>query len=125
MRPSKRAVRGVSVVDATSLILAVPGVSEGRSYGFPAFKLGDKFLARFRDDDTVLVLKLGSFPDRDFLMARDPETFFATDHYRDHPTVLIRLASMDPTALRDVLSDAAQRIAAKPSGRKRPHRRRD
>lgn len=120
MLRNSRSARGVSLADATSLILSMPGVSAGRSYGFPAFKLADEFFARFRDDDTVLVVKLGSFPDRDFLMASDRETFFTTDHYRDHPTILIRLARVDKRVLRDILVDAAQRIAAKPGRRKRP-----
>lgn len=124
MTPKKRASRGVTVADATALIRAMPGVSAGRSYGLPAFKLGEEFLARFRDDDTVLVVKLGSFPDRDYLMESEPGTFFTTDHYRDHPTVLIRLASVDNTVLRDILEDAAQRITANVSRRKPPRGKR-
>ena len=93
------------------LILALPGVEEGTSYGMPSFKLAGKFFARLRDDDTVLALHLRSADDRDHLLAHDPDAFFLTDHYRDYPTVLIRLAAVPRGVLEEVLMDAWRRGA--------------
>src|SRR5438874_8059958 len=86
--------RGVRLQDARRLLLRLPHVSEGRSYGMPSFLLNGRFLARFRDDDTVLVLQLGTIAERDVLMQVDPGAFFFTEHYRNYPAVLIRLAEV-------------------------------
>ena len=66
-------------------MLGLPDVSEGRSYGMPSFLLHGRFLARFRDDDTVLVLQLATINERDVLMDLDARAFFFTEHYRDYP----------------------------------------
>src|SRR5438094_668220 len=86
--------RGVRVVEARRLLLKLPNVTEGRSYGMPSFLLNGRFLARFRDDDTVLVLQLATISERDVLMELDPHAFFFTEHYRNYPAVLVRLAEV-------------------------------
>src|SRR6266550_1092643 len=63
--PNKRRRRGVRVVEARRLLLGLPNVTEGRSYGMPSFLLNGRFLARFRDNDTVLVLQLATISERD------------------------------------------------------------
>jgi len=57
----------VRVVEARRLLLKLSNVTEGRSYGMPSFLLNGRFLARFRDDDTVLVLQLATISERDVL----------------------------------------------------------
>lgn len=112
----------MSLAAARKLILALPGVSEGRSYGMPSFLLAGRFFARFRDADTVLVLQLGTITDRDVLMQLHPGAFFFTDHYRDYPAVLIRLAEIPRGMLADVLKVAWEDVSAKrtaPAGRQR------
>lgn len=84
------------------LLLALPGVKEGVSYGTPGFKVKGKFLARMWEDGEVLVVKCG-LDERDFRMQAKPETFFTTDHYRGYPTVLVHLSTVTPTELREVL----------------------
>ena len=103
---SSRSSRGVSAAVARRLILSLPGVQEGRSYGFPAFKVAGKFFARFRDDDSVLVVNLSAIADREVLMQLDPEAFYFTEHYRNYPTVLVRLAEIGRSLLAEVLEDA-------------------
>ena len=98
---------------ARRLLLALPGVEAGRSYGMPSFKLNGRFLARLRDDDTVLVLQIASIAERDVLMQIDDRAFFFTDHYRDYPAVLIRLADVMPELLATVLRDAHDAASAK------------
>jgi hypothetical protein len=111
--------RGVSVQQARRLLLRLPNVVAGRSYGMPAFLLNGRFLARFRDDDTVLVLALATIDDRDFLMQLDPRAFFFTEHYRDYPAVLVRLAEVPPPLLTSVVQDAWRHAAARPPPRPR------
>ena len=94
------------------LALALPEVEEGTTYGTPAFRVRGKFLARLREDGESVVLKVG-FEVRDFLMEANPKVFFNTDHYRGYPSVLVRLATVDPDELREALEDAWRFCAPK------------
>ena len=118
-RVRKTPSRGVSVPDARRLLLRLPNVSEGRSYGMPSFLLDGRFFARFRDNDTVLVLQLGTIGDRDALMQLDPTSFFFTEHYRHYPAVLIRLAEVPRSLFADVVTEARRQVAALRAARPR------
>src|SRR6266496_1785104 len=111
--------RGVRGVEARRLLLKLPNVTEGRSYGMPSFRLNGRFLARFRDDDTVLVLQLATISERDVLMELDERSFFFTDHYRNYPAVLVHLADVPPSLLGDVIKECWQHVAALPPKRRR------
>lgn len=111
--------RGVTVTAARRLLLQLPGVKEGRSYGMPSFLLNGRFLARFRDDDTVLVLQLATIGERDVLMDLDARAFFFTEHYRNYPAVLVRLAEVPPALLDDVVNEAWEHVSTLPPARKR------
>ncbi|HJT17898.1 MAG TPA: MmcQ/YjbR family DNA-binding protein [Thermoanaerobaculia bacterium] len=107
------------VADIRRMLLELPDVVEGRSYGMPSFLVHGNFLARFRDDDTVLALRIASIDDRDVLMQLDPDAFFFTDHYKDYPAVLIRLADVPEKLLRDVLKAAHKHVASQKPKRKK------
>ena len=109
--PAPKASR-ITAETARRLLLALPGVEEGPCYGTPGFRVRGKFLARLRDEETVLVVKCGD-DERDYRMQSDPATFFTTDHYRGYPTVLVRLTSVDPADLQDLLEEAWRRSAPK------------
>jgi hypothetical protein len=102
----------VRLADARRLLLGLPGVARGRSYGMPSFLLHGRFFARFRDDDTVLVLQLGTIAEREVLMDLDPQAFFFTEHYRNYPAVLIRLADVPKALLADVVKEAWREVSA-------------
>ncbi|MGE0160683.1 MAG: MmcQ/YjbR family DNA-binding protein [Gemmatimonadales bacterium] len=109
-RKTSRRRRPVTAETARRLLLALPGVEEGPCYGTAGFRVRKKFIARLRDDDTVLVVKCG-FDERDFRLRVDPGAFFTTDHYRGYPTVLVRLDRVDETELTSLL-EHAWRLAA-------------
>jgi hypothetical protein len=88
----------------------------------PSFLLDGRFFARFRDDDTVLVLQLGTMAEREVLMQLDPRAFFFTEHYRNYPAVLIRLAEVPRSLLVDVVMEARRQVAAPRAGRSRAKR---
>jgi hypothetical protein len=115
--------RGVRLTDARRLILRLPNVGEGRSYGLPSFLLNGRFLARFRDGDTVLVLQLATIDDRDFLMQLDPRAFFFTEHYRNYPAVLVRLSEVPRQLFVSVLKDSWRHVSTLSPPRPRPKRR--
>jgi hypothetical protein len=106
-------------VEARRLLLRLPNVVKGRSYGMPSFLLHGRFLARFRDDDTVLVLQLATIDEREVLMELDSQAFFFTDHYRNYPAVLIRLAEVVPALFGDVVTEAWRHVNALPPARPR------
>jgi hypothetical protein len=117
--------RGVRLEDARRQLLKLPSVAEGTSYGMPSFLLNGRFLARFRDDDTVMVLQLATISDREVLMQMDPRAFFFTDHYRNYPAVLIRLAEVPKPLFADVVTEAWRHVSSLPPPRrwrKRPAR---
>ncbi len=115
----KARLRGVRVLEARRLLLGLANVAEGRSYGMPSFLLNGRFLARFRDDDTVHVLQLAAISERNILIELDPRAFFFTDHYRNYLAVLIRLAEVPRPLLIDVVTEAWRHVAALPPARPR------
>ena len=90
----------------------LPEVEEGTSYGTPALRVKGRFFARLREDGETLVVKINLF-ERQYLMDADPEVFFITDHYRDYPSVLVRLPLVQPAQLAERLEDAWRIVAPK------------
>src|SRR5213596_3019926 len=93
----KARTRGVRVVEARRLLLKLPNVTEGRSYGMP----------------------LATISERDVLMELDPHAFFFTEHYRNYPAVLVRLAEVARPLLIDVVTEAWRHVASLPPPRPR------
>jgi len=91
--------------EVEAMILALPGVERATSYGEPSFKVAGKFLTWLRPKlDDSIVVHLDSLDERELLIEMDPATFHFTDHYRDHPMVLARIATVDPQWLRVMLA---------------------
>lgn len=97
----------LTIADAGVIAAALPGVVEGTSYGTRGWKVGKKFLMREKERmDHVLVVKLANVDEQDFMIARDPEVFFITDHYRGWPAVLVRLDRIDRKSLTALIEQA-------------------
>jgi hypothetical protein len=95
-----------------SLARALPKAEEGTSYGTPAFKVGGKLFVRLHQDGESLVVKIDP-GERAIWMKAEPETFYITDHYLNYPWILVRMASVDPDDLRDLLEEAWRLTAPK------------
>ena len=69
-------------------------LTELKSIGVPslALKVRKKLLVRLREDGDSLVMPGVPQDERDMLVESQPKVFYFTDHYRDYPTVLIRLS---------------------------------
>ena len=65
------------------------------------------------DGGRVLVVYDVSPDEREALVAQEPEAFFFTDHFRDYPAVLVRLAETTPDRLRPYLERSWRRRAPK------------
>ena len=107
------------------IALAFPDVREGSSWGAPSLKVRGKFLAcpamHSSAEPNTLVLSL-NFDLRAELLAREPDIYYLTDHYVNHPTVLVRLPRITRSALTKLLRTACQLApAAQPKPSKGHH----
>ena len=102
--------RGEALV--RELALALPGVVEGTSYGTAAFRVRKKLFARMGKGGEWLVLKT-DFDEREILMEAAPGTYFITDHYLNHPMLLVRLSAVETAELEEILEQSWRRMAPK------------
>ena len=93
------------------IIMSFPGAEEGVSYGAPAYKVNGKFFTRLRREDQSVVLVGISMDEREMLMEAEPGTFHITPHYKDYPSVLARIESLDPGSFRNFLDRKWRQIA--------------
>jgi hypothetical protein len=98
--------------EVRKIALALPGVTDGTSYGTPALKVSGKLMARVHQDMDCLVLRT-DFMGREILLQSAPDAFFITDHYRDYPWILVRFASVEKRALPDLIERAWRLVASK------------
>lgn len=77
-----------------ALALNFPCVAEAVSWGQPCLKAHGKLWFFWSPSENAPVFKV-SFDERDFLVENVPETFFFTDHYRNHQLVLVRPDRID------------------------------
>ncbi len=103
----------MTVDEMRAIVLGFPEVTEGTSYGSPAFLVNKKFFTRLRKEDASLVLLEVSHDEREMLIEAEPDTFFFTPHYKDYPSVLARIATLHPGSLRNFLDRRFRKIAPK------------
>lgn len=95
------------------ICLSFPGVTEGTSYGRPAFMVNKKFFTRLRAEDQSAVIMDINTDEREMLMEAEPDTFHFTPHYKDYPCVLARIATLHTGSFRVFLERRWRRIAPK------------
>ncbi|QVL31066.1 MmcQ/YjbR family DNA-binding protein [Telmatocola sphagniphila] len=91
--------------DVQELVTGLPEIEEGTSYGTPAFKVKGKLFVRLHQDLDCLVVKIDP-EEREMQMTAQPGIFFITDHYRDYPWMLVKLAGVHREDLKDLLIEA-------------------
>jgi hypothetical protein len=109
------------------LARTIPGVEDATSWGGPSLKVNGRMLACMaihRSAEAGSLIVVMPKEERDALVAEAPDVYYLTPHYEPHATVLVRLAKIDPDALRDLLAGAARQLAAKPKARARKPRAR-
>lgn len=91
---------------AVALGLQWPGVQRGTAYGSPALTVDGLMFAcvpvnRSVEPNTLAVrVSLGA---REDLLTEAPDIYYVTDHYVEHPIVLVRLSRVRREALADLL----------------------
>jgi hypothetical protein len=99
----------MSLKAAQEFGLTLPDVREGVMHGNPALKvLGHLMMcpaihSSAEPDSIVVSIDPGR---RQELLEARPDVFYVTEHYREYPTVLVRLAQMSRKQLQDLLMDA-------------------
>ena len=84
-------------------LLPLPGAKEGLCYGMIAFFAHNKLICNIKHDGITMYLY---HHDRDELISAEPAIYFITDHYKNLPSVLIRLPLIDETKLKELLMNA-------------------
>jgi hypothetical protein len=110
----------VTLDTVRKLALELPGVEESTMFGAPAFKIGGKLIAcvpTHRSAEPGSLVVRVDFDQRAELLAAAPDTYYMKDHYQDYAGVLVRLARVEPDALRDLLRGALRFVTRKPPGR--------
>ncbi|GAA2335686.1 MmcQ/YjbR family DNA-binding protein [Dactylosporangium salmoneum] len=101
--------------DVRRLALALPGVAEIDSEGFD-FRVGNKgFVWSYPERlpgrprvirTDVAVLYVGDEAEKQALLLGEPERFFTTSAYDGMPLVMLRLDTVDPDRLEELVTDA-------------------
>ena len=104
--------------DVRAIALAWPEVHDGTSYGTAALKVRKNLLARIKEDDDSLVMLGVPEGERAMLCESEPRIFYFTDHYRDYPTVLIRLSKARRDDVEPLLRRRWRDLASKAAVRK-------
>jgi hypothetical protein len=91
---------------AKRLTASLDGVEIGTAYGTPALKVNGKMFAVIpnhpqAEPNSLCVLI--DFPERDELIAAEPDTYYLKPHYQNHACVLVRMPRIRDDALQDLL----------------------
>jgi hypothetical protein len=110
-KTSSRA-KGVTFDEVSKLALELPGVARSTSWGTAALKVDGKMFVRLKEDGETIVLKM-DIVSRDLVIKAQPKIFYITDHYRDWPYVLVRMAEIRTPQVRELLEDSWRLVAPK------------
>ena len=99
--------------DVVAAAAAFPETEEGTWFRTPALKVRGKSFCRLKEDGETLVVRVVDLEDKEALLRGDPGTYFTTPHYDGYAYVLVRLARVEPGALRELVEDAWRCTAPK------------
>jgi len=106
--------------------LRMRDVEESTAFGTPALKVRGQLLtcpAINKSAEPGSIVVRIDFDQREELIAADPDTYYLTDHYREYPSVLVRLSQIRPDALQDLLGMAWRFVTTKKASKKTKSRK--
>ena len=122
--PVRRSRQTITFDTVRKIGLSLPGVEESTTYGAPSLKVGGKMFVcpalHSTAEPGTLAVRL-AIPQRDEMIAADPDTYYLTDHYVGYPIILVRLSRVHPDALRDLIAMGWRFVSA--GGKRRVGRR--
>jgi hypothetical protein len=104
---------GASYAALRRKLLGWPGVEEASQYGKPSLKAFGKFLIRLHEDGDSIVLPGITFDEREMLMETQRDVFHITPHYRNFPSILMRLSACDPAHVESMVRRRWRQLAPK------------
>jgi len=113
--------------DVERIVSALPETTEGQAYGTRAWRVRKKLVVWERPlrrsdllalgdaapDGPILGAMVADEMDKDLLIARAPDIYFTTPHFRGYPAILVRLERISVPELETVIEDAWLRQAPK------------
>lgn len=94
----------------------LPEAAEGPQWDKSSFRVGGRSFVIGGDDETVSIIT----NDREALLQSSPEVYESIPHHIGRPWVVVRLARISDTELREILTDAWRIRAPKRLLRSRP-----
>jgi hypothetical protein len=94
------------------LVSSLPQAEERETWGHPTFRVREKMFAALSDDGHLATVK-ATRQEQAALVAADPETFGVPAYVGRHGWVSVRLATVDPEELRELLVEAWRQTAPK------------
>jgi hypothetical protein len=94
----------------------LPDVEVTTSWGSPSLKVRGKMfvcMAAHKSAEPNTLVVMMDFPDRDALLEDDPKTYYLKEHYVGYPCIVVRLARVQPDALRDLVIGAYRYVSEK------------
>jgi hypothetical protein len=110
----------VTVDEVALMVMELPEVTEGESYGHRTWLVGGKAFAwvrpfskadirRFGDepvpDGPILAVRVDDLMEKDAVLEAQPRAFFTIPHFDGYAAVLIQLKKVGKRALREALVD--------------------
>ena len=98
------------------IAMGLPDVEDSTIHGAPSLKVRGRLLTcpalhKSAEPDSLAVRI--DVDQRAALLAADSDTYYVTDHYVNHPVVLVRLSRIHPDSLRDLLGMSWRFVTAK------------
>ncbi len=130
----------VTIDDVAAMATALPGVTEGTSYGNRSWNVGKHHFVwerpfskadvkRFGDDPVpagpIVALRVEDEHDKQAVLASGMSGVFTIPHFAGYPAVLVRLPEIGKRAMRALVLDAWLAVAPEPLAREHLARRRD
>lgn len=91
--------------DVVALGAELPEVTESTCYGTPSLKVGKTNFCRLRTEAEGGLVVFCSLSEKAALLTRGG-AFFTTSHYDGYGAILVDLAAVDPTELRELLTES-------------------
>ena len=96
-----------TVDDVREIALALPEVTEDQWYRTPAYKVAGKGFLRLRTEaEGGLVVFVPDLGEKEALLAANPNAYYTTPHYDHYPIVLVNLAAVDRTEIRELITES-------------------
>ncbi len=109
-----------------AMALALPHLEPGTIHGAPSLKVRGKLLCcpaiHSSAEPDTLAIRIDR-AERARLMEANPSVFYVTDHYLNHPMVLVRLSRIDRSSLKNLLGVAWNHMIGPAAPRRRTPKR--